>query len=183
MAQSPEDFERTVVTFLQQNLQAQLDATAARYLAQDQQDGLADPDGTSQVKLTAPARTSGPPSGMGDYYPGGIDVPSAWPSIEVAVPDLSLSGFPIGQQDADAELQLIVQSWHKHGQFPILNRLIKRYASAVFDVLKQPGALGDASIREARFAWRTNPSLPDESDRITSGALIFLTLDTALVRT
>jgi hypothetical protein len=179
---SAEDFEYHCVSFLQANLQAHLDQIAAQYLTRDQQDGFADPDGTSWVVLKAPRNTSGPPSGFGDYYPGGIDIVSAWPSIEVAVPDERIDNFSLSQYDADSQISLIVQIWLKDGRFPVLNRMMKRYASAVFDVLKTPGALGDASISEARKAWRTNPEVRDENDRITSGALLFLTLDTAIVR-
>lgn len=181
MSASVEDFERLVVENLQLFLQTALDVTAARYLAQDQADGLADPDGASWVKLRAPERTRGAPSGYGDYYPGGIDTPTAWPSIEVAVPDMELTNFDIAQTDADAELRLIVQLWLKDGRFPVLNRMIKRYAATVLDVLRNPQVL-PASIRTVRFAWRTNPENPDENDRILSGVLIYLTLDGNLTR-
>lgn len=182
MASSTEDFERDIIKALQLFLPAALAVTAAKYLTQDRQDGLADPDGTSWVELVAPARTEGGPGGMGDYYPGGVDMPTAWPSIEVAVPDLAVTNFSLGQQDADTETSLVLMIWQKDGRFPVLNRAMKRYAATVFSVLQSPSVLGSEAIREARFAWRTNPENPDDNDRITAGSLIFLTLDGSLVR-
>lgn len=179
---SVEDFERHVVSTLQSGLKTALDGIAAQYLAQDRADGLADPDGTSWVTLIAPVRTSGSPNGFGDYYPGGTDIPTAWPSIEAAVPDLEFDNFDIAQIDADGTLQLVVQIWLKDGRFPVLNAMMKRYAAAVYDVLKVPNALGDASIERVRFAWRTNPENVDANARITAGVLVFFTLNTASLR-
>lgn len=175
-----EDLERHVVSQMQIALQGNLDTIAAAYLPFDQQEGHADPDGTSWVKLKAPERTRGAPNGWGDYYPGGIDTASAWPSIEVAVPDTELSNFDIGQTDADAHTNLIVQIWLKDGRFPVLNKMGKRYAAAVLATLQDPTVLPFA-IESVRKAWRTNPSIQDENDRITTGVLMFFSLSGSLV--
>lgn len=179
---SVEDFERNVCVRLQLGLQAALDQIAATYATQDQDDGLAEPNGDSFVEMLAPERTTGGPSGFGDYYPGGTDLVTAWPSIEAAVPDLAAEGWDLAQIDADVALTLIVQVWLKDARFPVLNRMQKRYAAAIVDVLKVKGALGDCSIERLRIAWRTNPELRDENDRIQTGVLMFFELSSGIVR-
>lgn len=171
---SPEDFEDHVTDTLKLGLQTSLDNVAASYLAKDRANGLADPDGTSWVQLIAPADQN--------FYPGGTDLVVAWPSIEVAVVDTDAYEFDLAQRDAQMQINLIVQLWLKDVRFPVLNRMQKRYAAAVEDVLKQQGALGDCSIQRLRKAWRTNPELRDENDRIQTGVLLYFELLTALIR-
>jgi hypothetical protein len=177
MMRSAEDFERRVCDSLRVLLPAALDAIEAEYLAQDQGEGLADPDGTSWVRLDPPpAALNGQPGGL---VPGGVDVRRVWPTVEVAVADAMYENFSLGQTDADGEIALIVCIWLKDARFPVLERASKRYSSAVFDCLRDPQLLG-ASIRTARFAWRTNPEARDANERIESGNLIVLTLDSTL---
>lgn len=171
MSASVEDFERAVVGGLQLSLQPQLDATAARYLTQDRQDGLADPDGTSWVTLAAPVASG--------WYPGGTHIPSVFPSVEVAVPDETRTNFSLGNYDADAAIRLVIQIWVRDARFPVLNRTLKRYAPSVLDTLR---ATMSMSITTARFAYRTNPEAPDQDMRIVGGALLFLDLLDAQIR-
>jgi hypothetical protein len=172
MQLSSEDFEQHVVDTLTTLLPAKLDQVEAHYLDKDRAQGLADPDGTSWVILAPPAA----------IWPGGTDVRTGWPGIEVAVPDLSYEGFSIGQTDAAAEVSLVVMVWVKDPRFPVLERMSKRYTAAVFDCLAGDNALGDASIDRVRFAWRTNPELRDQDERIEAGGLIVLTLNTGMIR-
>lgn len=179
MALSAEDFEQHVSDTLLTTLQASLTVTAASYLAKDQAQGLADEDGTSWVELAMPPDGYAPEGG---WAPGGVDARIVWPTVEIAVPDLAFENFSVGQQDADAAFTLVLMCWLKDARFPVLERASKRYAAAVFDCLKQPGALGDCWIERARFAWRTDPEQRDNYDRIEAGALIVLTLQSGMSR-
>lgn len=173
MAVSAEDFERQVRDGLIPLLPASLQATAARYLDQDREDGLADADGTSWVKLDVPEQEA--------YALGGVDVRVRWPTIEIAVPDMILEGFDVGQRDADAEVSLVIAVWLKDARFPVLERMAKRYVAAIFDCLTDPHLLA-GGIQRARFAWRTNPETPEGDDRFEACALCVLTLSASMLR-
>jgi hypothetical protein len=179
MALSSEDFEQHVIDTLTVMLQAALTATAAHYLAKDQQQGLADSDGNSEVVLDMPAPGLYPDGG---WAPGGCDARILHPTVEVAVPDLALENFTLGQTDADAAFTLVICCWHKDARFPVLERTSKRFIAAVHSCLIVPNMLGDATISRARFAWRTNPEQRDADQRIEAGALLVYELASGQVR-
>lgn len=117
----------------------------------------------------------------GDYYVPASATILRYPAIEVALPDLNIANFDIGQVEGDATENLIVLAWERSAQMPVLYRKLTRLLAAIYDVLIAPTSLGSAEVQTVRGAWRWNPEAK-EADQIVSGALLVLGLESTRTR-
>lgn len=163
---SPEEFADAVCDSLRINLPAALGAQTVRYADHDAAMGRV-------VELIAPANE--------DYYAGGVGAVTRYPTVEVAAPDLTASGFDIAQTDGDVTLNLIVRAFDRHPVHDILYRKMSRLGAAIISVLMTPGAVSDCTIEALRAAWRFNPET-EEQDNVVSGVLLAFTVNTVMRR-
>lgn len=166
----PEDLVDTAVAALQGGIDAALAALEAKYAG-----------GPHELPLPRP-RTE-------DYYPGGVGQVLRYPTIEVAVPDLSGDTFSIDQHESDVTTVGVVRCWMQHPRFDVLYRTTNRYGSAIFNVLASPDAAtgrgcgwgAAVTVKRYRAAWRWNPQA-NELDQVTSAVLLVFDLDAPDIR-
>lgn len=156
---SPEEFCDNVKSAMQANLQAALDAQTARWAASDTAAGRT-------IELKVPDEQ--------DYYIGGVPTVIKYPTIEIAVPDLHVTAFSLGNADGDARPRLVIRALFQLAESPeSLYRMGCRWFAAVTTVVAEPGILGPVDIdvdRGLSGSWRFNPET-DEADQIQSGVL------------
>lgn len=156
---SPEEFCDDVKAAFQANLQAALDAQTAKWAAADAAAGR-------QIELAVPDDL--------DYYIGGVPTVIKYPTIEIAVPDLSFNALSIGNNDGDARPRLLVRALFQLAQDPEwLYRMGCRWFAAITSVVAQPGVLGPVDIDSERGlsgSWRFNPET-NQADEVQSGVL------------
>lgn len=163
---SPEEFADAAAATLFAELPAALAAQTARHAATDEALGIT-------VELAAPA--------WEDYHPGGVQVVTAYPTVEVAVPDMLAGNFSIDGYDADVQFTLVVRVFDRDADHQTLYRKMNRLVAAVVGTLTRRGALSDAEVSGLRVALRFNPET-EEQDHVVSGVLIALTCETVMTR-
>jgi hypothetical protein len=163
---SPEVWADTVADTLLRDLPAALAAQTALFADRDLAAGRT-------IELDAPAAK--------DFYIGGVGAVTSYPTFEVAVPDLNVLNFNLGQSDGDVEFTLIVRFWLRSASVDVLYRKVGRFVAATASVLTVPGAISDATIASIRGAWRFNPETGD-LDAVISGALLAFSCESVLRR-
>lgn len=161
---STEEVVDAVISTLQSQLPAALDAIYAARLPADQAAGRSiDPV---------------PPQA---YFAGAVSTILVYPTVEVALPDLNMSNFDLALVEADVTENLVVLLWDRSAQMDVLYRKVTRLAAAAYDVLLQPNAIDGATVKTVRASWRFNPEA-QERDEIVSGALLVLGLESTRTR-
>lgn len=115
------------------------------------------------------------------YVPGGVDIVTKVPLVEIAAPDWEIVNPSLGQRDWDGNYTLMVRVWYQHPDFERLYRSLMRYGRALVEVLSQPDALGQHTvISQMRGAYRVNPELNDRME-FEGGALVVCSFETVEV--
>jgi hypothetical protein len=129
--------------------------------------------------LDAPKDAPGEPD---DGYVVGGWTTLRYPTVEVAIPDWSMTNFSIAQQVSDLSPRLVVRTWAAEPQpkAGLLYRKLLRYGRATILSLTEPGAFGqDEDTRvivdgmEGRY--RFDPET-DQREEIVGGALVVFSL-------
>jgi hypothetical protein len=115
------------------------------------------------------------------YSDGSVNF-TLYPWVEVFIGEDELSGFSLGNIDADVAFELGVIA---HMYEPIsareLHVLLKRLAGAITKVLLEPGALGQQEkITRIRRRWRLDPG-QDLVDDVVSVATLFFRVESGLL--
>lgn len=156
---SPEEFCDNVKAAFVANLQAALDEQTAKWAA-------ADAAANRQIVLEVPDDA--------DYYIGGVPVVIKYPTIEIAVSDLTFTSLSLENNDGDARPRLLIRVLFQEAKSPeLLYRIGCRWFAAVTSVVATPGILGPVDIDSDRGitgAWRFNPEL-NQADEVQSGVL------------
>lgn len=174
---SAETVVDAAIDALSANLGPSLDAIYSMLAAADAAAGR-----TIDYSAPRPGSTDADPAG--DYYPGGASTFLRYPAVEVALPDLRMTGFDIAMQEGDATENLIVCIWEESARRDKLFRKLTRLAAATYDVLLAPSSLlllAGATVTRVDARWRFNPQM-NERDEITSAALLVFELGSLRTR-
>ena len=156
---SPEQFCEDVKAALLANLPASLAAQTAAWEARDLAAGRT-------IELQVPREE--------DFWLGGAPVIIRYPTIEIAVSDLTFSGFSLDDTDGDAYPKLLIRALFQQAKSPEeLYRMGCRWFAAIVDVVAVNDAISDVGIDKDRgiaAAWRFNPET-GVKDEVQSGVL------------
>ena len=163
---SMEEFAQAVIDWLYPTLPDELAGQADRFADADAAAGL-------DVPLVAPD--------LENYYPGGVQAITRYPTIEVAAPDWTAGAYSLEQEDADLTVNVVVKATLQHARMEILYRQTTRMQAAIYSALVAPGAFADARITSVRGAIRFNPET-EELDAVVSAALLVFTIASTQIR-
>lgn len=106
----------------------------------------------------------------------------AYPWVEVALLDAQAFDWSIGQEKAMLQPVVIVRALYRHTDVDVLDRALKRYGTAILQVLAQPHAFGQSvMITTAQAAWRTNPETEAQEQLVGAVAIRFQLDDQAAI--
>lgn len=100
----------------------------------------------------------------------------AYPTIEVAAPDWTLSHASINTWEWDLTMTLVVAAWLQDVDYERLSRNSTRMRRALLAVLAAPDACGPFVLTDARGAIRTADPETGAREEFVSGSVIIATL-------
>jgi len=169
----PELFLDAALASLRQNLPAKIAAINAERGAAVGGFDLKVPDDDLALPLSDPHVS----------YSTGTKEILRYPFVEVANPDFTIDNFSLAQYDAAWNPDIVVRVWYEAAlDADQLDRALKRYVRAVFEILATPDAMGKSeSIARIRGGWRTNPETNERQELFGAAVLVF-TMDSVARR-
>lgn len=107
----------------------------------------------------------------------------AFPAVEVAAPDRTLTRFSLGQEGWDVSTVVAVRGWLSYDEnittYQTLYRAIGRFSRALLRVLVAPDAFGTSVVvdRIAERLRSSDPQADERQDVLAFTLLVFTLLD------
>lgn len=106
--------------------------------------------------------------------------PLAYPTIEIATPDVAFNSFTLGQISGDFNFRVIMRVLDQdpNAEDPErLYRRVMRYTRAMLEVMLVPNAFGEGTDldidRGISVSFRFNPEIPERQEIVAFSVIVF----------